>query len=150
LRKGTKRRFGHGELHLALLALLNGRPMHGYELMGELAARMGPRYKPSPGSIYPAIAALNDESLITAEVHGGKKVYQLTPLGRTALEHRLDELARLEDDLGVTLTDGSVEMSITRFAERVREIAPRVDQVVLEGELDRTLTMLEGLAKEGT
>src|SRR3954453_7266415 len=53
--------FMPGELPLVILALLNVRPQGGYELLRELEQRYGPAYRPSPGSIYPALAALRAE-----------------------------------------------------------------------------------------
>src|SRR5688572_8458328 len=98
-------RFGYGELHLVLLALLSERPMHGYELMGELGRRVR-RYKPSPGSIYPAMQALEGEGLISASEDDDRRVYALTPDGRRALVKRGDRLAALESRLGVRLSLG--------------------------------------------
>src|SRR5687767_15181430 len=89
---GQSVRFGHGELHLVLLALLSQRSMHGYELMGELARRIR-RYRPSPGSIYPAMQSLETEGLIVARDDGDRRVYELTADGRAALFRRADRLA---------------------------------------------------------
>jgi DNA-binding PadR family transcriptional regulator len=141
-------RFGHGELHLALLALLARRPMHGYELMHELAGRMGTRYKPSPGSIYPAVSALSSEGLIDATEHAGRKVYGLTPLGSDALTARLDELARIETDLGVRFSEDSAEAALAHFTRRARDLARHVELETFEATLNQTITSLEGLAKE--
>ena len=59
-----KQFFMPGELPLVLLALIAGRPQGGYELMGELERRYGPAYRPSPGSVYPALSALRAEQLV--------------------------------------------------------------------------------------
>ena len=72
----SRRFFRSGELHLVLLALIGERPQHGYELMADLTARFGPGYRASPGSIYPALTALEAEGLwektvvIVAADHG--------------------------------------------------------------------------------
>ena len=148
MRKPKGRRFGHGELHLALLALLAKQPMHGYELMTELATRMGPRYHPSPGSIYPAVSALYAEGLVDADEQTGRRVYRLTPIGEAALQTRLDDLARIEEDLQVKFSDDSADAAIARFARRARELAPSVAAADLEAALARTISTLENLAKE--
>jgi len=122
--------------------------MHGYELMNELAGRMGDRYRPSPGSIYPAVSALAAEGLVDASDHGGKKVYSLTSVGSDALATRLEELARIEEDLGVRLSDGSADAALARFSRRARELAPRVEAARFEATLDDTIASLEGLVKE--
>lgn len=130
------RRFGHGELHLAILALLGLKPMHGYELMGELTARMGRSYRASPGSIYPAIQALEDEGLIAGSEQDDRRVYELTKDGVKALSARIDRLAALEARLGVRFASG-IEASLGRFIECVRSASERADQAAIEDVLDR-------------
>jgi DNA-binding PadR family transcriptional regulator len=70
----------------SILALLRDRPMHGYEMIQEIAERSGGAWKPSPGSVYPTLQLLEDEGLITSETEGGKKLFSLTEAGRTAAE----------------------------------------------------------------
>jgi DNA-binding PadR family transcriptional regulator len=140
-------RFGHGELHLVLLALLSERAMHGYELMGELSRRIR-RYTPSPGSIYPAIQALEAEGLIAATDDGDRRVYAVTAEGSDALTRRLDRLATLEARLGVRLLEG-FEPLVARFVERVRAASIRADSGDIERILDRAATDIETLAKRG-
>src|SRR5680860_396049 len=93
--------FRHGELHLVLLALLTERPMHGYELMGELGERFGPAYRPSAGSVYPALDALTAEGLIDAQPDSDPTAYRVTPIGERALTRRSRDLLRLEQRTGV-------------------------------------------------
>jgi hypothetical protein len=70
---------------MAILALLNERPMHGYEIITELSDRTEGVWKPSPGSIYPTLQLLEDEGLITGETDsGGKRRFTLTEDGRRA------------------------------------------------------------------
>jgi DNA-binding PadR family transcriptional regulator len=70
----------------ALLVVLAERPMHGYELITELEARSSGRWRPSPGSIYPALTRLEEQGLLTAEELDEKKVFSLTARGREARE----------------------------------------------------------------
>ena len=60
--------------------------MHGYELITELEVRTSGRWRPSPGSIYPALTRMEEEGLLTAEELNGKKVFSLTARGREARE----------------------------------------------------------------
>ncbi len=60
--------------------------MHGYELITELEARSSGRWRPSPGSIYPALSRLEEQGLLTAEELNEKKVFSLTARGREARE----------------------------------------------------------------
>jgi DNA-binding PadR family transcriptional regulator len=70
----------------SILALLKDRPMHGYEMIQEIAERSGGAWKPSPGSVYPTLQLLEDEGLITSASEGGKKLFTLTDAGRTEAE----------------------------------------------------------------
>ncbi|MGW3309689.1 PadR family transcriptional regulator [Streptomyces sp. NPDC001073] len=86
-RGGRARR---GDVRASILALLKDRPMHGYEMIQEIAERSGGAWKPSPGSVYPTLQLLEDEGLIASESEGGKKLFALTEAGRTAAEEGPD------------------------------------------------------------
>jgi len=75
-----------GDVRSAILALLAERPMHGYEVIGELSERTEGLWRPSPGSIYPTLQLLEDEGLVVAQSDegGGKRRYSLTDEGRAA------------------------------------------------------------------
>lgn len=103
--------FAHGNLRLYLLALLEERPRHGYELIQALSERFGGTYSPSAGTIYPRLAKLEEEGLVTKRTDGRKSVYEITDAGRAELESRRHELDAIEDDV----TD-----SVRRLAEGVR------------------------------
>ena len=77
-----RHRVRRGDVRSAILALLDDRPMHGYEMIQELEERTGGRWTPSAGSIYPTLQLLEDEGLVTAEEVDGRKVYSLTDSGR--------------------------------------------------------------------
>ncbi|WP_405631090.1 PadR family transcriptional regulator [Streptomyces sp. NBC_00016] len=85
-RGGPRGRARRGDVRASILALLKGRPMHGYEMIQEIAERSGGAWKPSPGSVYPTLQLLEDEGLISSESEGGKKLFSLTDEGRTAAE----------------------------------------------------------------
>lgn len=76
-----------GDVRAAILVLLSKKPMHGYEMIQQIAERSNGIWKPSPGSVYPTLQLLDDEGLITAsESDGSKKLFQLTDEGRAAAE----------------------------------------------------------------
>ncbi|MFF5342605.1 PadR family transcriptional regulator [Streptomyces althioticus] len=85
-RGGPRGRARRGDVRASILALLKDRPMHGYEMIQEIAERSGGAWKPSPGSVYPTLQLLEDEGLIVSESEGGKKLFSLTEAGRTAAE----------------------------------------------------------------
>ncbi|BDB45490.1 MULTISPECIES: PadR family transcriptional regulator [Mycobacterium] len=88
--RGGGRRGGRGrrgDVRAAILVLLAERPMHGYEMIQQIAERSNGIWKPSPGSVYPTLQLLDDEGLITAnETDGSKKLFELTDEGRAAAE----------------------------------------------------------------
>jgi DNA-binding PadR family transcriptional regulator len=69
-----------------ILAVLLDKPMHGYQVIQELEARSGGRWRPSAGSVYPTLQQLEDEGLVRGEEQDGRKVYTLTDAGRTEAE----------------------------------------------------------------
>ncbi|MGX1675017.1 PadR family transcriptional regulator [Streptomyces sp. NPDC055400] len=83
-RGGPRGRARRGDVRASILALLKDRPMHGYEMIQEIAERSGGAWKPSPGSVYPTLQLLEDEGLIASESEGGKKLFSLTEPGRSA------------------------------------------------------------------
>jgi DNA-binding transcriptional ArsR family regulator len=66
----------------AILALLAERPMHGYEMLEELSRRTQELWRPSPGSLYPALRLLEDQGLVRSVVAGGRRRFELTGEGR--------------------------------------------------------------------
>jgi DNA-binding PadR family transcriptional regulator len=85
-RGGPRGRARRGDVRASILALLKDRPMHGYEMIQEIAERSGGAWRPSPGSVYPTLQLLEDEGLISSESEGGKKLFTLTEDGRTEAE----------------------------------------------------------------
>lgn len=90
---GHRQRARRGAVRGAILRLLAERPMHGYELIGELEERTGGRWRPSPGSVYPTLAQLEDEGLVCTIIGEAddKKRYELTAAGRTWLTEHPEE-----------------------------------------------------------
>lgn len=86
-------RAGKGDVRTAILALLWDGPRHGYQLMQEIAERTHGAWRPSPGSVYPALSALQDEGLVDDEKVEGRRVFTLTESGRAHVQERADELA---------------------------------------------------------
>ena len=84
---GRGRRGRRGDVRAAILTLLAERPMHGYEMIQEIAERSQDLWRPSPGSVYPTLQLLVDEGLIVAtETEGSKRLFELTEVGRAAAE----------------------------------------------------------------
>jgi DNA-binding PadR family transcriptional regulator len=120
MRRG--RMFGTGELRLALLALINDEPRHGYELIRAIEDMTGGAYAPSPGAVYPTLQMLEEEGLIKQtrpksddeEETSGKKPFKATKAGKAELEERDDEVEALMGRLG----------EHAERAEKVKEKSP--------------------------
>jgi DNA-binding PadR family transcriptional regulator len=97
--------FRHGRLRLYLLRLLDEEPRHGYEVIRMLRDQFMGVYAPSPGTIYPRLARLEEEGLVTHDEVDGRKVYRITDAGRQELHDRQDELAELEQELSDSVRD---------------------------------------------
>lgn len=103
--------FGHGKLRLYLLALLEEREQHGYDLMQALSDRFGGTYVPSAGTVYPRLAKLEEDGLVTKRSDGRRTLYAITPEGRAELAARRRELDGIEEEVGD---------SVRRLADEVR------------------------------
>lgn len=91
--------FTRGRMRLYLLKILGEEPRHGYEILRLLRERLGGSYAPSPGSVYPRLRNLESEGLVEHQQRGGRKVYRLTPKGRSEVADRKGELEALESDI---------------------------------------------------
>jgi DNA-binding PadR family transcriptional regulator len=91
--------FSHGDLRLYLLNLLDEGPRHGYDIMQALSDRTGGTYTPSAGTIYPRLAKLEEEGLVTKTVDGRKTVYSITEAGHAEVQARAGELEGIEAGL---------------------------------------------------
>jgi DNA-binding PadR family transcriptional regulator len=103
--------FRHGRLRLYLLKLLDEAPRHGYEVIRLLQDRFMGVYAPSPGTIYPRLARLEEEGLVTHDEADGKKVYRITDKGREEIQSRLEDLADLEEEITESVRDIAREVT---------------------------------------
>lgn len=122
--------FGHGDLRLYLLKLLDESPRHGYDLILQLEERFLGLYSPSPGTIYPRLAALEQEGLIeVADEQEGRKVYRLTPTGAEELRERSEELKAIGQRVATSARELSrqirddVRSSIRDLRREIRDAA---------------------------
>src|SRR3954449_8563292 len=71
------RRIRRGDVRAAILLLVEEEPRNGYQIMQELESRSGGAWRPSPGSVYPALQLLADEGLIRSETRDGGNIFEL-------------------------------------------------------------------------
>src|SRR3954463_5746454 len=89
---GRRRRMRRGDVRAALLVLLDEEPRNGYGLMQEIEERSGGAWRPSPGSVYPALAQLQDAGLVPPDEEGTGKRFALTDEGRAHVEEHREQL----------------------------------------------------------
>ena len=81
-----------GHLDGLLLAILNEKPAHGYEVIERLTAQSGGVFELPEGTVYPALHRLEAAGLLdsTRERVGGRerRVYATTRRGRASLRER--------------------------------------------------------------
>ncbi len=110
---GGGRPVRRGDVRAAIVALLAEQPMHGYQVIQELAERSGGVWQPSAGSVYPTLQQLEDEGLVRAEERDGRRVFTLTEAGREEAAARPGTAApwaAFEADRGARLRAVSFEV----------------------------------------
>ncbi|SFR51767.1 PadR family transcriptional regulator [Microbacterium azadirachtae] len=114
--------FSHGDLRLYLLALLAESPQHGYGIIQALTDRTGGTYTPSAGTIYPRLAKLEEEGLVTKTADGRTTIYAITDAGRAELAAREGDLQGIEAGLNdsVRLIANEVRQSVQEAMRSLR------------------------------
>jgi DNA-binding PadR family transcriptional regulator len=88
--------FGTSDPGLLLMISLAGGAKHGHAMLLDIERFAGTRL--GPGTLYGAITRLEGEGKIEPlPVEGRRRPYQLTPIGRSSLEERLETLRRAVD-----------------------------------------------------
>lgn len=82
---GRTRFFGLGEVRLAVLSMVEEGPKHGYQIMKELASRLGSLHRVGSGTVYPVLKQLEHDGLVQYRMNEGRKTYSLTKAGRKVL-----------------------------------------------------------------
>ena len=121
-RRGFRAR--RGDVRAAALLLLAEEPRNGYQLMQEIEARSNGVWRPSPGSVYPALSQLEDEGLIRVEESDGRRTFTLTDAGRTYVEEHRDELGSPWDEMS-----GAVGDDLAGLASDVRQVMMAAAQI---------------------
>ncbi|GAA4472809.1 hypothetical protein GCM10023094_05430 [Rhodococcus olei] len=123
--RGRGGRGRRGDVRAAVLLLLGENPMHGYELIQQIAERSDGVWRPSPGSIYPALAQLEDEGLVLIEKIAGRKTARLTEAGAAYVDEHRDELGNPWDEVRAAVGRPEQELRalLTQLTGAVRQVA---------------------------
>jgi DNA-binding PadR family transcriptional regulator len=103
-------RVGRGDVRAATLALLAEQPLHGYEIIQQITERSGGGWRPSPGSVYPALQLLEDQGLVQSDQAEGRRVYHLTDAGRVYVQQHQAEFAAAWVAVTDTVDEGAREL----------------------------------------
>ncbi|MUM19670.1 helix-turn-helix transcriptional regulator [Mycobacterium sp. CBMA271] len=125
-----------GDVRAAILALLVERPMHGYEMIREIAERSNNIWRPSPGSVYPTLQLLVDEGLIVeTDGSGSRKQFELTPEGREGAA-KLDTppWEKINDDADPSVLDlrSALGQLMGAVAQSAHAASPEQQQRIIE------------------
>ncbi|MEN3358184.1 MAG: hypothetical protein V7637_2166 [Mycobacteriales bacterium] len=126
------RRAARGDVRASVLALLAEQPMHGYQIINELAERSNGAWRPSPGSVYPILQQLQDEALVRIEETDGRRVVHLTDVGRVYVETHQDELSAPWEAVGSQPDEQTWELmnavrAVTGAAWQVAQVGDTTD-----------------------
>jgi DNA-binding PadR family transcriptional regulator len=127
---GRGPRVRRGDVRAAVLDLLaEGQPWNGYQIIQEIGARTQGVWRPSAGSVYPALQQLEDEGLIQTDAgEDRRRAYTLTEQGRAYVEAHADELRASWD--AVT---GSVDDAEYQLRDTIHQVMVAVMQVAQAG-----------------
>jgi DNA-binding PadR family transcriptional regulator len=128
---GRGPRVRRGDVRAAILDLLaEGQPWNGYQIIQEIGARTQGVWRPSAGSVYPALQQLEDEALIKAEAAGEdrRRMYTLTEEGQAYVTEHADELKASWDAVTGSVNDTEVQLRHT-----IHQVMVAVSQVAQAG-----------------
>lgn len=137
--RGGRGRARRGDVRAAILGLLTERPMHGYEIIQELAERTGGLWQPSAGSVYPTLQLLEEEGLVAGEDAEGKRRFTLTDAGREESQRR-DGPPPWEQ-----VTEG-VDPNLLKLRDAVFQTMAAVKQVAMAGTADQKARAVDVLS----
>jgi DNA-binding PadR family transcriptional regulator len=126
--RGRRRR---GDVRAALMMLLAEEPRNGYQLMQTIEKRSGGRWRPSPGSVYPALAQLEDEGLVRATERDGARLFEITDAGRDHIQDRTDQAPPWE------MSEDPAFETLADLRSLMHQVAMAAGQVVHAGDEDQ-------------
>jgi DNA-binding PadR family transcriptional regulator len=122
---GGRPRARRGDVRAAILDLLaEGQPWNGYQVIQTIAERTHGVWRPSAGSVYPALQQLEDEGLISPQGEGRRRMYTLTDEGRAYAEEHADELRSSWDAVAGMTDDAALELG-----DMIRQVMMAVMEV---------------------
>jgi DNA-binding PadR family transcriptional regulator len=124
------------------LLLIAEEPRNGYQLMQTLEERTEGRWRPSPGSVYPALSQLEDQGFVRQVETDAGKAYEITDAGREHLAERGDHKPPWEEteEEGVTDTHKA-------YAKILGSTAKAAAQILRDGDEEQIAKATELLTE---
>jgi DNA-binding PadR family transcriptional regulator len=146
------RMFGHGDLRLVLLALIQEKPRHGYDLIRAIEEKFNGAYAPSPGAVYPTLTMLEEQDHVRSEAAGGgKKLYTITPDGEAFLaENRatVDALMARMDVAASAFRGRSTPDAVRESYRTLKHALHMRSGQWTQAEVDRVRAIIEKAARD--
>jgi DNA-binding PadR family transcriptional regulator len=140
--RGGGRKARRGDIRTAALLLLAEEPRNGYEIMQEVEERSEGVWRPSPGSVYPALAQLEDEGLIRSSEIDGRKVFVIADEGRALLAERGSDRKAPWEEMSGGAGDAHVQLG-----KLIRDVAFAFSQIARTGSESQLAAAHEVLAQ---
>jgi DNA-binding PadR family transcriptional regulator len=126
--RGRGRKARRGDIRTAALLLLAEEPRNGYQIMQEVEERSDGVWRPSPGSVYPALQQLEDEGLIRSEETDGRKLFRLTDAGEAQVKDRGEDAPAPWEQMS-----GDMSEQVFELGKLAREVGFAFVQVMRTG-----------------
>jgi DNA-binding PadR family transcriptional regulator len=125
-----------GSVKYDILGILWDGPRHGYDIMLTIEEKRG--YRPSPGSIYPALQMLEEADFLTGKDVDGKRVYTITDKGSELLAKHRESNPEDEEEhsRGVLPTMALARQTIAGIMMALKEIGRTRDMALYKQALD--------------
>ncbi len=149
-------RVRRGDVRSAILDVLftSPEPVNGYQVIQQIAERTEGVWKPSPGSVYPTIAQLEDEGLVE-DAPTGRKAVRLTEAGTAYVAEHPEEMAAV----WAPFAEEGDDDEVVNFKQVIGQTVGAIIQVATTGTPDQrdkamqilgdTRRRLYGLLAEG-
>lgn len=140
--RGGWRKARRGDIRTASLLLIAEEPRNGYEIMQLVEERSEGVWRPSPGSVYPALAQLEDEGLIRSTEVDGRKLFAITDAGSELLGRRGSDRPAPWEQMS-----GGAQGEHAQFGKLIREVAFASAQLARSGSAAQLAAAREVLAQ---
>jgi DNA-binding PadR family transcriptional regulator len=96
---------GRGDVFAVTLLLLEEQALHGYQIIQLIEEQSDGQWRPSAGSVYPALQLLEDQGFVLGEQQDSRRVYHLTESGRAYIAEHRSELVAARDAVTARMED---------------------------------------------